>query len=129
MDKKKMIGSLVTIGATGALLAGATFAFFSKQATSNNNTFSSGTLLLGLDDVNEATPSASIAQSISASNFAPGDSTSGFISLHHSGTITLAEVDFTAKTTETSDPSPASNMKTVLNLTVKVANASNPISS
>jgi len=53
MDFKKIAASLVTIGATGALLAGATFAFFSDTGTSSGNVFSSGTLDLKLTDANE----------------------------------------------------------------------------
>jgi predicted ribosomally synthesized peptide with SipW-like signal peptide len=49
MDKKKIISSLITIGAAGALLVGATFAFFSDNETSTGNTFTAGTLDLKVD--------------------------------------------------------------------------------
>ncbi|MEX0616599.1 MAG: TasA family protein [Candidatus Woykebacteria bacterium] len=57
MDKRRIIASLATIGATSALLVGATFAFFTDQATSTGNTFTSGNadLQIGLDTGNELT--------------------------------------------------------------------------
>src|SRR3989338_7492546 len=115
---RKIMFSLISIAATGILVAGATFAFFSDSATSTNNTFASGTLNLLLDDADETTPAASVTGSITASNFAPGQSVNGFISLHNPGTLPIAEVLMTADTTETNDGSTASDMRDVLNLTV-----------
>ena len=120
MDKKKIISSAITIGAAGALLIGATFAFFSASGTSSDNTFASGTLVLNLDDANESATDNAVTTSISASNFAPGDSTSGFISLDNAGSINIPEVEFTIDTSETADPGADSDMKSVLNLTVVV---------
>ena len=50
MDKKKIVSSLVTISAAGALLIGATFAFFSDNETSTGNTFTAGSLDLKVDN-------------------------------------------------------------------------------
>jgi len=46
---RRIVGSIVTIGATGALLIGATFAFFTDNETSTGNTFTAGTLDLKVD--------------------------------------------------------------------------------
>src|SRR3990172_7407305 len=49
MDKKKIVTSLVTIGAAGALLVGATVAFFTDTETSTGNTFTAGKIDLKID--------------------------------------------------------------------------------
>ena len=70
MDKKKIISGLVTITATGALLVGATFAFFNDQDTNPDNVFAAGTLDIDiLEDVGGTLP-------FDVSDMQPGDSTS-----------------------------------------------------
>lgn len=113
----KIALSSVSILASLAIVAGATFAFFSDSATSTGNTFNSGTLNLLVDDVNES-PAPTITGSLSISNFAPGQSTSGFISLHNPGTIDIAEVEMTADTTPFSPDPDGSDIRNVLQLTV-----------
>lgn len=49
IDKKKVVSSLITIGATGALLVGATLAFFTDSETSTGNTFTAQSLDLKVD--------------------------------------------------------------------------------
>ena len=49
MDRKKIVSSLITMGAAGALLIGATFAFFTDNETSTGNTFTAGGLDLKVD--------------------------------------------------------------------------------
>jgi len=70
MDKRKIFASLATIGAASALLIGATFAFFSDTETSEDNTFSAGTLEIDILDQNADTPFESEAL---VTNWAPGD--------------------------------------------------------
>jgi len=118
MINKKIALSLLSIASALVIVGGATFAFFSANATSSDNTFASGTLNLFLDDANESAADNSVTTSISASDFAPGASTSGFISLHNPGTLPIAEVEMTMDTAETANPGADSDMRDVLNLTV-----------
>lgn len=53
MINKKIAFSLISIVSALAIMGGATFAYFSSQATSTDNVFGSGTLELLLDDNNE----------------------------------------------------------------------------
>lgn len=92
-----------------AIMAGATFAFFSSTATSTGNVFGTGTLELLLDDTNEVTPAATISASF-GSTLAPGGSTSGFISMHNDGTINIAKVKLGATETVTSSPDLAAKL-------------------
>ncbi|OGH04591.1 MAG: hypothetical protein A2W22_04985 [Candidatus Levybacteria bacterium RBG_16_35_11] len=111
--------SILSIVASLAIVGGATYAFFSATATSSSNTFASGTLTLNLDDVNESAVDNSVIGSISASNFAPGQSVNGFVSLDNpAGGIDIAEVEMTMDTSETADPGADSDLRDVLNLTV-----------
>lgn len=119
LSNSRIALSVASILAAGALVAGATFAFFSDSASSNNNLFTSGTMDLKLDDIDETTPSATVSNSISTStNFAPGESTSGFVSLHNSGTVDIAEVELGVDSSVTTNPDSTGDMSDVLNLTV-----------
>jgi len=55
MDKKKIVVSLATMGAAGALLVGATFAYFSATGNSTGNHISTGILTLSITDQNADT--------------------------------------------------------------------------
>jgi predicted ribosomally synthesized peptide with SipW-like signal peptide len=52
---KRIVSSALTIGTAGALLVGATFAYFSATDTSTGNTLSTGTLNLSITDQNADT--------------------------------------------------------------------------
>jgi len=111
--------SAVSIVTALALAGGATFAFFSSSATSSSNTFSSGTLELFVNDGDEdPAVDNTVLASITATDFAPGESVTGFVSLDNSGSIDIAEVEMTTDTSETADPDADSDMRNVLNLTV-----------
>jgi predicted ribosomally synthesized peptide with SipW-like signal peptide len=69
---KKLLLSLVTIGATGALLIGVTRAYFSDQGTSSNNIFSTGTLILGLRDGNEQADTKTLTATFGNGTLVPG---------------------------------------------------------
>lgn len=117
MNSKIALSGLSILSAL-ALMGGATFAYFSDVGTSTGNTFSSGTLNLQLDDTNESA-TESVTNSITATNFLPGQSVNGFISLHNpTGSLPIAEVEMTLDTTETADPADPSDLKNVLKLTV-----------
>lgn len=120
MNKKIALSGLSILTAL-ALMGGAVFAFFSSQATSNNNLFGAGNLVLQLDD-NDESASATVTGSIGVgtSAFAPGDDVDGFISLHNDGSIDIAEVEMGTAVTETADPGADSFLADKLNVTVQV---------
>lgn len=92
MDKKKIIVSAITIGATGALLIGATFAYFSDTSTSNDNLFRSGTLDLKVRDNNEGFKDDVTASTVTPSNWAPGQSHESYICFKNVGSIDIEEI-------------------------------------
>lgn len=103
MNIGKILGSIAAIGASGALLAGVTGAFFSSTATSTDNIFGSGSLVMQLDDNNDSA-AATITASFGGTNMAPGATTSGYISMHNDGSIDMAEVNLGATETVASTP-------------------------
>lgn len=105
---------LMSVLAALALVAAATFAFFTSSGTSSDNTFTSGTLSLFLDDVDELAVDGTVQGSITASGFAPGQSTSGYISLDNDGSIAFAEVEMGIDTSITNNPDATGDMSTVL---------------
>lgn len=109
MINSRIALSIASIAAAGALVIGATFAFFSSTAISTGNVFASGTLTLQVDDNNEVTPSASVSSSFGGT-LAPGNSTSGLVSLHNDGSIDMAEVHLSATETVSSSPDLASKL-------------------
>lgn len=70
MINRRIAMSLFSITAALALVGGSAFAFFTDTATSQNNTFATGTLDVSITDQNEDTPFES--QAI-VSNWAPGE--------------------------------------------------------
>lgn len=92
MDKKKIITSAVTIGATGALLIGATFAYFSSQVTSNDNAFSTGVMELKIKDNNEGFTNAVTATTV-ATNMVPGGAvTQSYVCFKNTGDYDIQEI-------------------------------------
>ena len=114
---RRIAMSALSILSTLALTGGAAFAFFSDTNTSTGNTFSAGTLNLQLDDENEAFTSGSVTSSLTGTNLAPNATSDlGFISLHNSGTIAMAEVELGVD--KTADDADAFLLEDVLDLTV-----------
>lgn len=110
----KVLLSLASIAAAGALVIGATFAFFSDVETSNDNVFAAGTLDLVLCDVDEnvgpncdnaeEAATDSVVASFSGSDLVPGATVSaGFVELQNNGSIDAAEVELSGTSSETSD--------------------------
>ncbi|HLD03752.1 MAG TPA: TasA family protein [Candidatus Dojkabacteria bacterium] len=124
MNLKTIAPRLVTIAATGALLVGGTMAYFSDEGTSSGNVFSAGTLDLKLDDKDTAGEfSDDVTASLEFSNMSPGNSQTGFVSLHNDGSLPIAEVLLGATQPATNDNDGndlvlSSNLSDVLNLTV-----------
>ncbi len=117
MNTRILTSAMTILAVTGAVTAG-TFAMFSDSASSTQNTFASGDLNLKLDDANESA-SESVTQSLTGTNMKPGDSTSGFISLHNDGSIDASGVRLAIDTNQTNDGSTPSDMRNVLDITVK----------
>ncbi|MBU4360847.1 M73 family metallopeptidase [Patescibacteria group bacterium] len=88
---KKIILSLSIIASVAVIVVGASGAYFSDTETSENNTFSAGTMDLDIngDDI--------AVQTITLTNKAPGDSDSASETLKNSGSLD-AELDITMGT-------------------------------
>lgn len=76
MNVRKIFSSILTIGVVGSALAGATYALFTSQATSQDNTFSTGnaSLLIANDVASPGSYSDSIS-GFSATGLIPGSTT------------------------------------------------------
>lgn len=118
MINKKIALSAISILSALVLMGAATFAFFSNQGSSTGNIFAAGTLDLQLDDENEQFID-DVSASITGSDMAPGDSTSGFISLHNNGSLSISDVVLGATQTNNTNGGDGSDLADVLNLTVK----------
>ena len=96
---KRIVTSGLTVVAAATLLVGATFAFFSDTGTSNDNIFSTGTLTLKLFNgvaTGSSTFSDDVTATFGASNMAPGNCTSGSLTLKNSGTINAGSISMIA---------------------------------
>lgn len=87
MINSRILLSAASIAAAGALVVGATFAYFTDNATSSNNTFTSGNLDLQLSDENEGWSQNVSDTWSSPANWAPGDEVKKSIYLKNTGTI------------------------------------------
>jgi len=84
MDKKKIIVSLATIGATAALLVGATFAYFSAKDTSTGNTLKTGTLTINITDQNA---DSDFQSEVLGTNWQPGETRLVNFDVKNTGTL------------------------------------------
>lgn len=84
---KRIVLSSVSIFASLALAAGATFAFFSDSGTSSNNVFTAGSFNLVLSDANE-TAVDNVTETWTGTNMTPGGaSVDATLQLKNSGTV------------------------------------------
>lgn len=118
MLNKRIILSGLSIMASLAIMGGATFAFFSDQASSTGNTFGAGSLDLQIDDSNEPTPVDNVTATFNMPSIAPGDKSSQEISFHNNGTVSIAEIAMGLTSTNTDPDADASDIRNVLNLQV-----------
>src|SRR4030042_6608796 len=81
MINSKILLSGATIAAAGALIIGATFAYFSDVGTSSGNTFGAGTLDLQLDDSDETSFVDNVTATFNVTDMAPGTKAAQEISL------------------------------------------------
>jgi predicted ribosomally synthesized peptide with SipW-like signal peptide len=98
---KKLLSSLSALLLTSSLVGGASFAEFSSQATSAANTFTAGTLNLGLS---ASGPTASGTAAWNSGNMKPGDEVTGQIDLTNTGTVDASHVYFYFNQIQNSDP-------------------------
>lgn len=87
MINSRILLSAASIAAAGALVVGGTFAYFTDNATSSNNTFTSGNLDLQLSDENEGWSQNVSDTWSSPASWAPGDEVKKSIYLKNTGTI------------------------------------------
>ena len=103
----RILLSIASITAAGALIIGATFAFFSDSGTSSGNVFATGTLDLKLSDSDQA-----VQDNVTASfggTLAPNDCTaSQTLNLRNSGTTNASHAEITAANVVT-DGAPAAS--------------------
>ncbi len=100
MINRRIAISSMSILAALSLMTGATFAYFSSSATSTNNTFSSGTLVLALTDTTE-TDMAAVQASFGATNMAPGTCTGDqVLTLDNIGTVVANHLEIAASNTD-----------------------------
>lgn len=85
----------ISIVASLALMAGATFAFFTSQANSTGNVFNAGTLAVNVLDQNQDTVFASETL---ASGWVPGDQTLVNFDVKNTGTVPVNFSGFAAGT-------------------------------
>ena len=78
---KKVLLSLMVIGLISALVGGATFAYFTSQATNTNNVFATGTLTIG------ASAAGANVGTMNFANKAPGDSDTYTITVNNLGSL------------------------------------------
>jgi predicted ribosomally synthesized peptide with SipW-like signal peptide len=94
MINQKIALSALSIVTALVLTGGATYAFFTDTATSNGNTFTSGTLSLLVRD-DDQTFAPAVTQSIhSPTNWAPGQSFQSFVCFKNDGSVDIQEILF-----------------------------------
>lgn len=93
--KRKVITSLMTIGLVSSLVGGATFAEFSSQQNATSNSFTAGTLSIQIskDGTNFGSDGVS-GTWVSPSNWAPGQTVDGTISLTNTGSVNAQHIYF-----------------------------------
>lgn len=91
MINSKIALSIASIAAAGALIVGATFAFFSDSSTSSNNVFNSGTLDMKLTDSDQtALDNVSGTWGLAS---APGDTFSGDLKIKNTGSVPANHIE------------------------------------
>ena len=100
---KKILMSMMVIALAAAIAAGGTIAYFSDEETSSENTFTAGTLDLGLANASGTDPTTGVTTTwVSPSDWAPGDTVDATLYINNEGTIPASNVtvDFDYSLTE-----------------------------
>lgn len=101
-NMKKTIFSLVIIGVVGAIVGGATWAYFTATARSEGNIFAAGYLTIALDGTNnEESPVGANKRFFKAENMFPGDSETAYIEIKNTSDRDII-FGFTAENVERS---------------------------
>ena len=118
MINKKIAMSAMSIVAALTLAGGATFAFFSDEATRPSNTF--GTASMDLELANDGvTFLDDVTATFSVSNMIPGQIRAQTITFRNNGTTPIAEIAMKLDATSADDSSPdGSDLRNVLNVRV-----------
>lgn len=93
MINRKIAISAVSILSAVTMLGSSAFAVFSSQATNNNNSFGTGTLVL---QINGQSPTSTGI--INVTGKMPGDTVSGALELHNNGSVPASSVQVTGFT-------------------------------
>lgn len=103
----------------GALVVGATFAFFSDSGSSTNNVFNSGTLIMALSDNNE-TNQVNVSGTWGLAS-APGDTFTGDLKVKNTGSVAAnhVELKFT-NTVDPADSAPGSTETTPIDRVIQI---------
>ncbi len=102
-----LLFGVLALGVLSISAGRGTLAFFTSSASSTSNSFTAGTLVVQVADVNETTFSNAITASVSGSTLAPGSLTTGFIEVKNTGSLDLRYALTTADTTLASTPNTA----------------------
>ena len=90
---KKIILSLAIVGVVAVVTIGGTIAYFSDTETSTGNTFTAGTLDLGLANTADSSATSSTSATwASSSNWAPGDIVDNTLYMNNNGSIAGANL-------------------------------------
>ncbi len=81
MMRWKIVSSLMVLALAAALISGATFAWFTSQATNANNLLQAGTLTINVSNPNGG------GAAFNVGNMAPGDVVSGTLNLVNTGSL------------------------------------------
>lgn len=103
LNRRRVLGGIVTVGAAAAAAGAGTFAAFSDTEESTGNTVDAGTLDL----------SSNSDGVISATDIVPGDTVSGTVTSTYNGSVD-AEVDVSFSITEPSEETEPSSNNTEL---------------
>jgi len=85
--KRRILASLLVIAVVAGLVGASTWAYFSDVETSEDNTFTAGTLDLVLSDDNETDQDGVTATWVSPGNWAPGEEVAATLRMKNVGSI------------------------------------------
>lgn len=97
-----LLALALVLGVLGMQSGRGTLAYFTSTATSTNNSFAAGTVVLQVADTDEPTFASTVTGSVSVASspgMAPGDTTKGFIDVKNTGTLGLRYALSTSDTT------------------------------
>lgn len=91
LNRRIAISTMSILGSL-AIMAGATFAFFSDTASSSNNTFGASNLNLQIANPGDAAFSEDVSATFNFNDIAPGLTKAATLSFSNAGTTSIAEI-------------------------------------